>query len=347
MSDPDRSASPIKEFHSRANWLASDIQSAEDWQRRLSEAEVLELKAAAEASRGLKDHELNTDNCPLPNLAPVCADIRESLERSWGVFQWSGFDVTQSLGDLQRQLLILGLHLGNPVSQTDKGQRIFHVTDTGYPADHPKARGPNSRRALSFHSDRADVIGFLCVRGALEGGRNALVSAQAIHNAMAREHPDLLRQLYQPFFYRRHNVDLGNSKPYYQMPVFAIEQGHFVANILRVLIERAYALPELPDMTDLQRRALDKLAELCEQQPFTWRFMQQPGQLLLINNYVIFHSREAFRDDPEQARLLLRLWLAMPNSRPLPALFRDHYQATEAGAIRGGMRVRTEAREDS
>ena len=56
---------------------------------------------------------------------------------------------------------------------------------------------------------------------------------------------------------------------------------------------------------------------------------------------MILHKRQAFTDwdEPELKRHILRLWLAMPNSRPIDPLFKDNYGAVEAGAVRGGMRV--------
>ena len=64
------------------------------------------------------------------------------------------------------------------------------------------------------------------------------------------------------------------------------------------------------------------------------------SDIVLLNNWVTLHRRHEFEDhdDPQLRRHLLRVWLAMPNSRPLDPLFRDNYGATEAGAIRGGMR---------
>jgi hypothetical protein len=69
--------------------------------------------------------------------------------------------------------------------------------------------------------------------------------------------------------------------------------------------------------------------------------MQQPGDILLLNNWVTLHRRTAFEDDddPAKRRHLLRLWLAMPNSRPISPLFLENYGATAAGAVRGGMRT--------
>ena len=37
--------------------------------------------------------------------------------------------------------------------------------------------------------------------------------------------------------------------------MFSWFEGHFAANLLRVLIDRAHAAPELPDLTDAQREA--------------------------------------------------------------------------------------------
>lgn len=68
----------------------------------------------------------------------------------------------------------LGVHLGTPVSQSAKGEMIFHVANKGYQPADPRDRGPNSARALRFHSDRCDVLGFLCVRPAKSGGDSSI-----------------------------------------------------------------------------------------------------------------------------------------------------------------------------
>ena len=62
--------------------------------------------------------------------------------------------------------------------------------------------------------------------------------------------------------------------------------------------------------------------------------------MLFFNNFVTLHRRSEFTDspDPELRRHLLRIWLSVPNSRPLDPLFAGNYGATAAGAVRGGMR---------
>ena len=62
----------------------------------------------------------------------------------------------------------------------------------------------------------------------------------------------------------------------------------------------------------------------------------QPGDLMLFNNCVMLHNREAFEDDPDPARKrhLLRLWLMLDGGRPLaPAV--HAYKGTRGIVGRG------------
>ena len=144
----------------------------------------------------------------------------------------------------------------------------------------------------------------------------------------------------QSYYYQRHNVDQGNELPYCRQPIFSFCRGHFAASYLRVLIERAYESPELPNMSASQRKALDFLEEIAEDRALHVSIRQQPGDILLLNNWVTFHRRTEFEDYPETSRKrhILRIWISAPNSRPIDPLFQANYGATEAGAVRGGMR---------
>jgi len=117
--------------------------------------------------------------------------------------------------------------------------------------------------------------------------------------------------------------------------------GHFASNLLRVLIERAYSGVGAAPMEPVQREALDFLEEVAAEPGMHFRFRQNPGDILFLNNWVTYHRRTEFTDqaDPEKRRHLLRVWLSVPNSRPLHPDFAGNYGRTEAGAIRGGMRA--------
>ena len=83
--------------------------------------------------------------------------------------------------------------------------------------------------------------------------------------------------------------------------------------------------------------ALDLLAELAEELCFEMRLA--PGDIQLLNNHVVYHARTPFTDDPAagRVRLLYRLWLAMANSRPLPADHAVLWRDVAPGALRGGI----------
>jgi hypothetical protein len=67
----------------------------------------------------------------------------------------------------------------------------------------------------------------------------------------------------------------------------------------------------------------------------------EPGDLQLLNSHVTYHARAAYEDagGPARDRLLLRLWLAVPDSRPLPHGFEVLWGDTAPGAVRGGIQV--------
>lgn len=327
-----------------AVWYGSQLLARPDWHHSLNDIEVEELARAADNLAGFELDEITRESFALPTLSRRLAKIQDTLETGSGATMIRGFPVDRFSAEAAARIFWgIAQHIGTPVSQSAVGERVFHVRDEGYAASDARARGPNTRKRLSFHTDRCDVISFMCLRQAKSGGENDLVSSAALYNEVRRRRPDLLAELMQPYYYQRHNVDRGNELPYCRQPVFSFCRGHFSGSFLRVLIERAYQSPELPDMTDRQREALDFLEEVAEQPSLHVRFRQQPGDILLLNNWVTFHRRSEFEDydDVERKRHILRIWLSVPNSRPLDPLFRDNYGATEAGAIRGGMRPKS------
>jgi len=231
--------------------------------------------------------------------------------------------------------------LGNLLSQNETGDTLFDVADAGLGKDDPRTRGPNTNKKLSFHTDRCDVIAFLCWKQAKVGGENELISSMQLYNEIAQRRPDLLEELMGSFVYKRHTVDLGNNLPYVEQPIFSFQEDHFACSFLRVLINRAHADPELPNLTPKQIEAMDFLEAVAEERELAYHFRQEPGDVLLLNNWVTLHRRSAFEDqeDPAEKRCLFRAWLSMPNSRPLDPRFADNFGATGASEVRGGFKV--------
>lgn len=322
-------------------WNARELVARPEWSTQLSHRETEELISASAALEAAgRPIEFDGVLPALPELQSKLRQVQHDLEHGSGVVRIQGFPAEEVTVEVaKRAFWTLCRHIGTPVSQSASGERIFSVRDASLANNDPRARGPNTRKKLSFHTDRCDVIGFLCYRQAKRGGMNEIVSSPTLYNTLLRERPDLVEVLMQSYLFQRHNVDTGNARPYVQQPVFSVHEGHFAANLLRVLIDRAYAMPDTPEMSPIQREALDVLEQTAERTEFRVAFRQQPGDILFLNNFVTFHRRSQFVDheEPARRRHLLRVWLSVPNSRPLDPRFAGNYGSTRAGAIRGGM----------
>lgn len=317
-------------INSSGSWKGKEISGQPDWQIDLTENHIKEINELI-SGNGQKNS----------SITQLFADARETLENGPGVVLIRNCPVHDlNEGEAKKLFSILASLIGTLVSQSSEGELIFSVRDSGYKEDDPRSRGPNTRKKLSFHSDRCDVIGFLCLKQAMSGGENQIVSSIAIHNHLVENEPGLIKYLYEPFYYRRHNVDTGNELPYCRQPIFSVTEGKFACNLLRVLIDRAYAMPELPDMSEEQKRALDAIEETASLTEMHFNFRQRPGDILFLNNWTTLHRRSEFIDfpEPEKKRHILRAWISPPNNRPIDPLFEDNYGDHRAGKVRGGMR---------
>ena len=274
-----------------------------------------------------------------PNQFPDADKIRTDLEEGSGLFRVEIASPEILPEAASEWLLSLGYRIGTPVSQSATGDMILSIRNEAFGQDDDRTRGPNTNRKLGFHTDRCDVIGFLCLQPAKLGGENQVVSSPRISKVIRKERPDLHEILCQPFPYKRHVVDKGNALPYCMQPVFSWKDNHFACSYLRVLIDRADQDTQCPDLSNVQREALDFLDSVCERKALQNRFTLKRGELLFLNNWTTLHRRTVFEDfeEPEKRRHLLRVWLSVPNSRPLDESFRANFGAVEAGAVRGGM----------
>jgi hypothetical protein len=322
-----------------AAWRGDELHARSDWAVSLTSSDLAEIDHALAATPGLLPHEF-----PLTDLGMKLLRVQSTLENGAGATMIRGLPLHRySTDDAAKLFFGLSQHIGTAISQSAAGEIVFSVRDAGLLDDDPRTRGPNTRKKLSFHTDRCDVIAFLCLNQAQAGGENEVVSSVTLYNEIARRRPDLLEVLMQPFPYKRHTVDPGNDLPFCQQPIFSLHEGHFACAFLRVLIDRAHHDPLLPSLTDQQIEALDFLESVAAEPDLHVRFHQEPGDILLLNNWVTLHRRTEFKDwpEPERKRHILRIWLSVPNSRPLDPAFAANYGATEAGALRGGINPAT------
>lgn len=265
---------------------------------------------------------------------------RKELETGRGILRFEARELLEKIPDPQVWFLDQCRQLGTPVSQSADEDIILSVRNEAFGADDSRTRGPNTNRKLGFHTDRCDVIAFLCLMPAKEGGENHVVSSENVERLIRKERPDLHEVLTQPFPYKRHVVDSGNQRPYVMQPIFSQKEGFFACSYLRVLIDRADQDEHCPSLSRIQLEAINYLDQVCERSELQTTFMMKRGEILFLNNWILLHRRTAFTDHSEisMRRHLLRVWLSMPNSRPLDDSFQDNFGSTLAGSIRGGIK---------
>ena len=336
-------------------WHGKDLAQSSRWQRRLTSAQLAEIDAALHAakSRGLSWEMATKGGFPLPGLAQLLDDIREELENGSGLLLLRGIDVSRySLDELK--LLYAGLcrQLGTLVYSNRGGEIMREIRDVGadvgkkygeLPGDGsaPKFLSSYSRtlsnQGLRYHTDRCDVVGLFCIRQAMAGGLSRLCSSPAVHNAMLERRPDLAAALYDDVWRSRFGEEDEGDTLAYPLPVWGARDGRFTSHYSRTFVEAAQRRPEVPRVTPAQWEALDMLSDLADELALEMSFA--PGDIQFVNNHVIYHARTAFEDNAEAGRdrLLLRLWMAMPNSRALPEGHEVLWGNIAAGAPRGGI----------
>ncbi|MFC1665121.1 TauD/TfdA family dioxygenase [Pseudomonadota bacterium] len=325
----------------KANWLGKDLQHSPDWIHKFSREEIAEIKEAASKviSQGYTLQNLTREDFPLPSLSSILRDICFELEDGRGLKLLRGFPTSEfNTAELRLIYWGIGLHIGTAVSQSKRNDYLGDVRDLGTGLDGPKFRGYTSSGELTYHSDAADVTGLFCLHPAKKGGLSRIVSAVAIHNEIRQSHPNLLDVLYQPYYWSMQGNELPGVPAYYTQPIFAIHDGYFASRYTRTHIRSAEMMTDLPGLSSEQTEALNLIDEISARPEFHLTIMFEPGDIQFLNNHLTLHTRTAFEDFPEakRKRHLLRLWLSLPNGRPLSEGFKPFFRDVSAGAVRGG-----------
>ena len=329
-----------------AAWHGPELAAARDWIHELSADEIAEIEQAVRSAKasGKTLDTLSREDFPLPMVAKRIAHARDFLENGKGIYQFRGIRIGDySKDDLRLLYWGLGRHIGTAVSQSKDGDILGDVRNVGVDIHSPQGRGYKSNQRLNFHTDSADVVGLFVLCVAKSGGLSKVASSVAAHNEILRRRPDLLDVLYQPFHWSWNQQEPAGGLPYYPQPIFSMYEGKFSCRYIRGQIRNAQLYEGVPKLTPTQIEAMDLIDELANSPEFHFAYMFKPGDLQLLCNHTCFHARTAFEDHPEhdRRRHLLRMWLSVPNSRPLSPFMSTIYQDQRPGVVRGGFPSRT------
>ena len=329
-----------------SDWRGPALVASTDWIHHWTAGEIAEIEAAfaTACERGKTLETLEREDFPLPQVSSLFAMARERLENGSGLQLFRGFP-NERHGKDELRLIYWGMgkHLGTARSQSRVGDLLGDVKNFGVITESAGGRGYQSNQRLNFHTDSCDVTGLFVLHTAKSGGLSKLASSVAVRNEIARQRPDLLDVLYQPFFWSWNKQEPPGEKPYYAQPIFSERDGSFSCRYIDGQIKNAQAFPDVPRFTPAQIEARAMIDTLANSEEFNFSMMFEPGDLQLVNNHTCFHARTAFEDwpEPERCRHLLRMWLSVPNSRPLSPLMGTIYRDQRRGAVRGGFPSRT------
>ena len=333
-------------------WLGRDMAASTEWIRPFSPQAIDEIDAALRGvqRRGLKWPKFGRDDFPLPTFSREITAVLDELENGRGFVLLRGLPVERYRDEELKDLYWgLGAHFGWQRYQNAMGELIGEVRDENRrygevkePSMDPTLGRSSRNKArsagpLRFHTDRCDIVTLLTVRRAKQGGLSKIVSAVSVSNAIRERRPDLHALLCRDYWRSRQGEESGGEKKVFPMPIFCVHDGKFTTQYSRTFVEAAQKLPDVPRMTAAHDEALDLHAEVCEELCFTMDF--EPGDLQLLNNHVSYHGRTHYEDGAgaDQDRLLLRMWVAPPNSRALPATYAPIWGTTAPGVPRGGI----------
>lgn len=331
-------------FSPRA-WLARDVEQDPSWVIRMTPDEVAGFDEALAHAVAVSQPLLAMTQAdfPLPEASRrVLARAMATTQDRWGMCLLKGFPVERwSEAETRLAYWGMGLYMGVGRTQNRASEIINDVRDVGASYKVKGGRGYNTNAGLDFHQDSCDVVALLCRRTAKSGGTSKVISSIALRDEVLRLRPDLIPVLQGDWYHSYQGTQDPVQPPYYRCPIFGDDPVYFCARSNRKNTNAAQNdFEEVPRLTPAQVQALDLFDELMPSDKLCYSMTLERGDLQLLNNYVTLHSRTPFEDfdDPDEKRHLLRLWLAVPSSQPLPPQWEEYYGDVRAGAVRGGVR---------
>lgn len=235
----------------------------------------------------------------------------------------------------------LGLLLGVPMPQGKNSQFISHVRNDGGTYRSTQGRGYNTNSQLDFHADGSDIVGLLCMHQAPNGGDSMVSSSVRALRLMQQQVPDLYAALQQPFTFSRQGEEAADEAPHYQASIAGVIEGqHFCRHIRNHIKSAQLSFADVPRLSDTQIAAMDHLDALLKSPALMYEMRLERGDIQLLNNHFVLHSRTEFQDHEDTAlkRHMMRLWLSQYDGHALPLLWKEAYKNLEPGTLRGGFK---------
>lgn len=317
---PPQSALPGPLTDANAPLWAGPDQNPQDYTVTLDRSQTAEVVVATEvACRRFNGRDvtfgsdITRDDFPLPSVGFLLAQAARQCADGPGFALVRGLPVG-GLDEIQAAVMIRGLvaHLAPIATQSRDGDLIRHVRSTGGHLGDTFTRGHQTTQRLWFHTDGADAAVLLCRRAATSGGLSRLASAAAVHNAMLARNPSAVTALFQLFHFHMAGGHVPGLPETFRSPIFSLHRGLFSVRYVRHTLLETPAVTGVP-LSPAALDAFDLIEESAHQLSVDMEL--RAGDLQIVNNHTVLHSRTSYTDPPDENRRrhLLRCWLTFPH----------------------------------
>ena len=322
-------AEAIRLIEDPAVWTSVSLGGKAGLVHRLREEHLEALRALTDRTRDRPIEAIGRESFAHPALDALMSEVRGELMSGRGAAILCGLDLARfTQDDFKRICWGLGTHLGVAAPQSYRRDRLGFVQKE---ESNPTGRGYLMDVELRSHTDFHEILCLACVRRSASGGESGLASSLAVHNAILEARPELLPPLYEGFYQEWAGAQRVSAE---KIPIFArvgeqVSCYYHPLALLNAAKELAVSLPApLEEAMQVFRAHADGPALRLD-------FMLEPGEIMFWHNFLVLHSRRAFRDSATQRRLLLRLWLNVPQGRPMHPAFTGRARAMDHEHQRG------------
>ncbi|MGH8150879.1 MAG: TauD/TfdA family dioxygenase [Steroidobacteraceae bacterium] len=292
-------------------WTAAALGGKAPLTKELGPDALRALDALAAALRGRDFPDISRSDASDPAIVEPMTRVREEVMHGRGIAVVRGPEPSRyDPEDYARLYWALGAHLGQGVVQSYFSDYVARVERN----PNLPWRGTTTDMELRPHTDFHEVMSLASVSLPESGGVSGFVSSLAVHNEILRTRPQLLPALYEGWY---NTSALRKQLSSRKTPIFCCVGGAVSCFYNRVFFAKPEEAPE-PFPAALCE-AMAYMDSLCVRDDLIARFTLEPGEMVFWHNFLVMHSRTSFHDTGTRHRLLLRLWLNVPDGRPMAA----------------------------
>ncbi|KAJ4172579.1 hypothetical protein NW754_002781 [Fusarium falciforme] len=308
-------------------WDASDFsQNPAAYTLTLTESDLLAIEKAVNHFKGLglPRGSVDRSNFPLPeDLTMKLRQINDTLNNGQGFQVVRGIDPT-SYSEEEHILIFAGIcaHVATHRNWFIGRCGWRQLAPAGVASLHGMSRLEKAASTSTLMWTPGPILALFMEKKSKSGGNQHLSSFWTIYNSLARESPEVIRELASSWHWEMPDKEnLGGPNIVLpSRPIIGKADGRMQINFAKAYVagDPKYPMNKgSPSLSPSQEAALKVLSDTARKHSL--QLDAKAGDLVLVNNLSIMHARDAFVDDvvSGEIRHVLRLWLQDQDSWPV------------------------------